>query len=210
MSEVNSPDDIDAIIWDLGGVLIDWNPEYVFREIYPDPNERQWFLDNVCTNDWNLQQDAGRLLHEATEEKVAEWPAFESQIRAYYGRWEHMLGGQIDESVELLRKCITQNQRRQLALTNWSHETFPIAQERYEFLQWFEGIVVSGVEKVVKPHPGIFEILLDRYHVNPARALFIDDNAGNIAGAKALGIKGIHFTSPGQLKDDLRALDLIT
>jgi len=200
---------IDTIIWDLGGVLIDWNPEHVYREIYPDPVERKWFLDNVCTHNWNLEQDAGRLLQEGTEEKVSEWPQYESQIRAFYGRWEQMLGGAIDESVELLRNFKTRNQRRQLALTNWSYETFPIALERYDFLQWFEGIVVSGIEKVVKPQLEIYHILLNRYEVQPSHAVFIDDNKDNIQAARELGITGIHFVSPGQLKEDLRKLDIV-
>ena len=199
---------INTLIWDLGGVLIDWNPDYVYRHIYPDPEERKWFFDNVCTHAWNLRQDAGRSLQEATEEKIAEWPEYEEQIRVFYGRWEEMLGGPIAESVDLLRGLKSQHHLRLLALTNWSHETFPVALERYEFLQWFEGIVVSGVEKVVKPQREIFEILLHRYGVNPAHSAFIDDNAMNVAGAISLGISGIHFTSPAQLVLALRSIGM--
>ena len=199
---------IETIIWDLGGVLIDWNPDYVYRHIYPDPVERQWFFDNVCTHEWNLMQDAGRSLDEATEEKVAEWPEYAEQIRAFYGRWEEMLGGPIAESVEMLRTLKDKAHLRQFALTNWSHETFPVAQDRYDFLQWFEGIVVSGVEKVVKPQREIFEILLERYGVDPARAVFIDDNAGNVEGAMAMGLQGVHFRSPSALSEEFRALGI--
>jgi 2-haloacid dehalogenase len=199
---------IDTIIWDLGGVLIDWNPDYVFQHIYPDVEERKWFFDNVCTHEWNLQQDAGRSLQVATDEKVTEWPDHEEQIRAFYGRWEEMLGGPIEESVELLRALKAKNQQRLFALTNWSHETFPVALKRYDFLQWFHGIVVSGVEKVIKPQREIFELLLNRYDIDPARAVFIDDNAGNVSGAKTLGMHGIHFSSPSQLAHKLRTMGL--
>lgn len=201
---------INTIIFDLGGVLIDWNPDYVYRDIYPDPEERKWFFDHVCTHEWNLRQDAGRSLQEATEEKVAEWPAYEHQIRAFYGRWVEMLGGPIAESVELLRALKSQDHLRLYALTNWSHETFPVALERYDFLHWFEGIVVSGEEKVIKPHKEIFEILLNRYAVPASNALFIDDNLTNVAGAHAVGIHGVHFSTPQQLIIDLSAIGIRT
>lgn len=201
---------IDTIVWDLGGVLIDWNPDYVYREIYPDPTERKWFFENICTHVWNLQQDAGRSLTEATEEKVAEWPAYAEQIRAFYGRWEEMLGGPIMESVALLETLKAQSHLRLYALTNWSHETFPVALERYDFLHWFEGIVVSGVEKVIKPQKEIFEILLTRYAVPASNAVFIDDNIINVTAAKGVGMHGIHFTSPAQLKEDLRSAGIST
>lgn len=182
----------------------------MYKEIYPDPVERKWFFDNVCTHDWNLQQDAGRPLQEATDEKVAEWPEYETQIRAFYGRWVEMLGGPIEETVKYLHDLKSQQTHELLALTNWSHETFPIALERYDFLHWFSGIVVSGVEKVIKPQREIFEILLNRYAVEPSRAVFIDDNADNVKGAQALGIHGVHFTSPKQLKQDLRVFGVET
>lgn len=201
---------INTIIFDLGGVLIDWNPDYVYKEIYPDPEERKWFFDHVCTHEWNLQQDAGRSLQEATDEKVAEWPEYETQIRAFYGRWVEMLGGPIEETVQYLHDLKSQQTYELLALTNWSQETFPIALERYDFLHWFSGIVVSGVEKVIKPHREIFEILLQRYAVDPSTAVFIDDNAGNVKGAQALGMHGVHYTSPKQLKQDLQALGVMS
>ncbi len=198
---------IDTIIWDLGGVLIDWNPDYVYRDIYPDPAERRWFFEHVCTHEWNLQQDAGRSLSVATEEKIAEWPEYAAQIRAYYGRWSEMLGGSVDASVEILRTLKEQQTHRLFALTNWSHETFPVARERYNFLGWFEGIVVSGEEGVVKPEREIFDILLKRYHVDPERAVFIDDNKTNVEGAKDVGIRGLHFTGSDRLLEELRKLD---
>lgn len=195
----------DTIIFDLGGVLIDWNPEYVFREVFDDEQEMRYFFAEICTHDWNIQQDAGRLLAEATEERVALFPAYEPQIRAFYGRWKEMLGGPIHETVEILETLHQQKDHQLLALTNWSHETFPTALELYPFLQLFEGILVSGVEKLIKPDPRIYQLILERYDVNPTRALFIDDNAKNVEGAKNVGIEAVQFHSPAQLRAYLEA-----
>jgi 2-haloacid dehalogenase len=194
---------LDTVIFDLGGVLIDWNPEYVYREVIPDPEKRRFFFENVCTHDWNIEQDAGRTLEEGTNLLVAQWPEWETEIRAFYGRWEDMLGGPIQDTVELLRELHQNKKYRLLALTNWSHETFPVALARYDFLHWFEGIVVSGTEKTRKPYSRIYEIILDRYQVDPARAAFIDDSLLNVQGAEALGIKGIHFQGAQALRNAL-------
>ncbi len=195
---------ISTIIFDLGGVLIDWNPEYVFRELIPDEERRRYFFENICTHEWNIEQDAGRLLSDATEMLVAEHPDWEPEIRAYYERWEDMLGGPIHETVELLRDIRDKGEHRLLALTNWSHETFPVALQRYEFLQWFEGIVVSGEEKTRKPFADIYGILLDRYEVTPEEAVFIDDSLKNVEGAEVVGINGIHFENAAGLREILR------
>lgn len=190
----------DTIIFDLGGVLIDWNPEYVFREVFDNEEEMHYFFAEICTHDWNIQQDAGRSLAAATEERVALFPAYEPHIRAYYGRWKEMLGGPIHETVEILETLHRQNDHQLLALTNWSHETFPTALELYPFLQLFEGILVSGVEKLIKPDPRIYQLIINRYNVNPERALFIDDNVKNVDGAKNVGLEAIHFQSSAQLR----------
>ncbi len=197
---------ISTLIFDLGGVLIDWNPEYVFKEVIPDEERRAYFFQNICTHDWNVEQDAGRPIAEATALLVEQFPDWEPEIRAYYGRWEEMLGGPIHETVDLLRELRDAGQHRLLALTNWSNETFPVALARYEFLQWFEGIVVSGDERTRKPFADIYQILLDRYAVNPAEAVFIDDSHKNVLGAEALHINGIHFQSAAQLRDTLQEL----
>jgi 2-haloacid dehalogenase len=196
---------IDTIIFDLGGVLIDWNPEYVFKQVIPDEARRRYFFDNICTHDWNIEQDAGRPLAVATETLVQDWPDWEPEIRAYYGRWEEMLGGPIHDTVALLDALKKDNQYRLLALTNWSAETFPVALERYAFLHWFEGIVVSGTEKTRKPFADIYELLLQRYDVNPAHAVFIDDSLKNVQGAEACGIHGIHFQGAADLEEILEA-----
>jgi 2-haloacid dehalogenase len=201
--------EIKTVIFDLGGVLIDWNPDYVYREIYPDPVQRKWFFDNICTHDWNMQQDAGRPLSEATEEKVSEFPEYEDQIRAFYGRWKEMLGDAIYENVRLLDQVVKANGHRVYALTNWSHETFPVALDRFEFLQWFEGIVVSGEEKTIKPLREIYEILFHRYDIEPSKALFIDDNKDNVAGAVNAGMHAVHYTTHEQLRHDLASFGIL-
>lgn len=194
---------INTVIFDLGGVLIDWNPEYVFRQVIPDEEKRKFFFDNICTHDWNIEQDAGRTLHEATETLVTEFPEWEAEIRAYYGRWVEMIGGSIDGTVAILKDLIDHPDYRVYALTNWSNETFPTALKMFDFLHWFEGIVVSGDEKTRKPFADIYETLLKRYDVVPHNAVFIDDSLPNVKGAEAVGINGIHFKSPEQLKASL-------
>lgn len=195
---------INTIIFDLGGVLIDWNPEYVFRHVIPDPERRRFFFENICTHEWNVEQDAGRPIAEATDLLIGEYPEWETEIRTFYGRWEEMLGGPIHDTVELLRELRDRQEHRLLALTNWSNETFPVALSRYDFLQWFEGIVVSGDEKTRKPFADIYEILLDRYGVNPEEAVFIDDSLTNVEGAEIVGINGIHFQGTDQLRETLK------
>jgi len=200
---------IDTIIFDLGGVLIDWNPEYVYLDVFNGDREKmKWFFDHICTHDWNENQDAGYPLAKATEERVALFPEHEEWIRMFYGRWVEMLGEAIFDTVDILDKLISQKQYKIVALTNWSHETFPIALERFEFLHWFEGIVVSGEEKTRKPFKEIYEITLNRFNIKAEQSLFIDDNSRNIEAAQALGINGIHFKSPKLLIDQLKDFNI--
>lgn len=194
----------DTIIFDLGGVLIDWNPEYVFKTLFDTEEEMRYFFSEICTHDWNIQQDAGRPLAEATEILAAQFPDYDSHIRAYYGRWQEMLGGAIEESVAILEELHRRKEYRLLALTNWSHETFPTARELYPFLQLFEGILVSGEEKMIKPDARIYQLLIQRYGFHPNRALFIDDNLKNVEAAKTLGIEALQFKSSEQLKSYLQ------
>ena len=201
---------ITTIVWDLGNVLIKWDPKHLFRKIFDTEEKVDWFLSEVCTLDWNEQQDAGRTWAEGTYILGQQFPGYQKEINAYAERWEETLVGPIDESVSLLKKLKEANTHRIYALTNWSAETFPIALERYDFLQLFEGIVVSGVEKLKKPDPKIYQLLLERYQIAPQEALFIDDSARNIAGARAVGMQAIHFLSPTQLATDLKAYQVIS
>ncbi len=194
---------IDTIVFDLGGVLVDWNPDYVFNGVFEgQPERKKYFYENICTADWNEQQDAGRLISVATDELVAKHPDWETEIRAFYGRWEEMLGGPIADVVDIL-SSLKQAKLPLYALTNWSAETFPIALQRYDFLGWFDGIVVSGTEKTRKPFDDFFKVLFDRYNIDAKRAFFVDDNLRNVAAAKALGMHAVPFTTAEQLHSDL-------
>ncbi|WP_117883392.1 HAD family hydrolase [Aureibaculum luteum] len=198
---------IDTIIFDLGGVLIDWNPKYVYREVFDgDEVKVDWFLNEICTMDWNVAHDAGRSLKDGTELLIKQYPQYEAWIRIYYDRWADMLGGPIKDSVNVLNKLKKANSTQLYALTNWSAETFPVALERYDFLQDFKGIVVSGTEKTRKPFAKIYEIILDRYTITPEKAVFIDDNLDNVKAAQSLGIIGIHFHNAQQLTQELNRL----
>ncbi len=197
---------INTIIFDLGGVLIDWNPRYVYQKIFKSEEEMEWFLQNVTTTEWNENQDAGYPLHKATEELVAKHPEWSEEIRAYYGRWIEMLGDALHETVEIFHELKQTGKYKLYALTNWSEELFPHARERFEFLKWFDGIVVSGEEKMRKPSEEFYKLLLDRYHLDPANTIFIDNNLKNIKGAEAVGISGIHFHNPKQLKEELNKI----
>lgn len=195
----------NTIIFDLGGVLIDWNPRYVFHDQYFDSPEKQaYFFENICTSDWNEEQDAGRSIVEATQLLVQQFPDWEPAIRDYYGRWTDMLGGPINDTVEIFRRIKQNPSLRTYALTNWQASLFEIALVRYDFLHWFDGRVVSGEEKTRKPFPEFYQRLLNRYSVQAHEALFIDDNQRNVNAALELGIESIHFKSPEQLQSALR------
>jgi 2-haloacid dehalogenase len=201
--------EIKNVIFDLGGVLIDWNPEYVYLDVFNGDREKmKWFFDEICTMDWNENQDAGYPLEKATEERVKLFPEYEEWIRIYYDRWEEMLGKQIDGTVAILKQLIDNPNYKVVALTNWSAETFPVALERFDFLHWFEGIVVSGTEKMRKPFNEIYELTINRFNIEASQSLFIDDNARNIEAAKKIGINTIRFNNPTQLKSELKSLNI--
>ena len=195
--------EINTVIFDLGGVLIDWNPRYVYRTIFKTEEEIDWFFENVATHDWNENQDAGYPIAKATEELVAQHPEWEHHIRAYYGRWEEMLGGPMHETVQIFKELKQIPGVKTYALTNWSAETFHIALDSYDFLHWFDGRLVSGEEGTRKPFSAFYQKLIDKFSIDPAKAVFIDDNLRNIKGAEALGIKGIHFHDHRQLREEL-------
>ncbi|HEY6902386.1 MAG TPA: HAD family phosphatase [Puia sp.] len=201
---------IDTLVFDLGGVLIDWNPDYLYRNIFPNEEERRWFLTNITTLDWNEEQDAGRSLQEGTEFLVRKFPEHEASIRAYYDRWKEMLGGPIHDTVEIFRELKTKTDLKLYALTNWSAETFPVALELYEFLHWFDGRLVSGEEGIRKPSPEIYQRLVDRFGFDPKRAVYVDDNLRNVLPSRELGFHGIHFQSPAQFRNELVELGILS
>jgi 2-haloacid dehalogenase len=194
---------INNIIFDLGGVLIDWNPNYMYKKLIEDDEKRKWFLETVCTSEWNEEQDGGRLISEANNLLIQSFPEYKDWILAYYERWEEMLNGPIHGTVELFKKLKENKSHNIYALTNWSAETFPKALQLFDFLHWFDGRVVSGEEMTRKPFKEIYDIILSRFNIIAEQTLFIDDNLKNIITAKELGINCIHFKSPVQLKEEL-------
>lgn len=199
----------NVAVFDLGGVLVDWNPRHLYRKLFGgDEAAMEHFLATVCTQAWNECQDAGRTFAEATTELVARHPEKIALIEAYGKRFDEMMAGPIAGTVEILAEL----RRRDVplyALSNWSAETFPLAERRFDFLRWFRGIVLSGQEKVIKPDRRIFEILLARYGLLPRDLVYIDDNAKNAAAAAALGMHGIHFVDPPALRRELVEVGLL-
>ena len=192
-----------AIVFDLGGVLIDWNPHHLYQKMFNgDQDKIEHFLSTICPPEWNAKLDAGYSLSTAIEEQILLFPAFEEYIRAYGARWSEMIGGQIDGTVEILAELKEQSYPL-FVLSNWSGETYPYVYQRFEFLKWFDFVMLSGEEKVVKPDPAIFTRLLNRIKYPAEQCLFIDDSAPNIQTADQLGFQTIHFTSSKDLLMEL-------
>ena len=189
---------IKNIIFDLGGVLIDWDPKYVYLDVFKGNEKKMnWFFKTICTEEWNLKQDAGYPLEKATNDLIKLYPNYKSYIEMYYGRWEEMLGGKINKSVWILNKLIPQFEV--FALTNWSAETFPVALKKFHFLRSFKDIIVSGKEKLIKPDPEIFNLAIKRFKIKPNETIFIDDNINNIISAKKMNFITHHFKTPEKL-----------
>lgn len=193
---------IDTVVFDVGNVLLDWNPRHLYRKLFDDAAEMEMFLSEICTPDWNFQQDLGRRWHEATEILIRRHPEKAALIRAYDERWEEMVAGAIDGSVALLRG-LHANGTPLYAITNFSDEKFPLMTAQYDFFACFEDIVVSGTERTAKPAAEIFHIFLERSGRTAGQCLFIDDSELNIAGAQAVGFGTHHFRSPDLLRQDL-------
>lgn len=197
--------EIDTIIFDLGGVLVDWKPEYVYRQVFDGDEEKvQWFLRTVCTSSWNLEQDGGRTIEEAVKSKISEFPQYEEWILLYYQKWHQMFSGPIIENVSLFQQLKAIKNYKIYALTNWSAEKWDKALELFPFFKEFDGIVVSGQEKTKKPALKIYNIILNRFNINPKNAIFIDDNKENIIAANKINLNGIHYENHLQLKKSLQ------
>ena len=197
-----------TVIFDLGGVLVDWDPRYLYRQLFEDPDEMELFLAEVTTAEWNAHQDAGRPWAEAVELLVAEHPQRRELIEAFHRRWPEMLAGEISGTVNVLADLRAAGIRL-IALSNWSAETFPFARERFDFLAWFEGIVISGDVGVNKPDRRIFDHLAEQFGIEPAATLFIDDASANVNAARALGFRAIRFTDAAALRRELTRLGLL-
>jgi 2-haloacid dehalogenase len=198
-----------VVVFDLGGVLLEWNPRHLYRKLFAgDDAAMEAFLGSICTEAWNERQDAGRSFADGVAELLPRHPQHARLIEAFGARFDEMIPGAIDDSVAVLHE-LKRAGVPVYALTNWSSETFPAQRQRFPFLALFDGIVVSGDEGVIKPDPRIFRILLERYGIAAAEAVFIDDVAANAAAAAALGLHGIHFRSPALLRAELAALGLL-
>lgn len=202
------PKRYDSVVFDLGGVLIDWDPRLLYRTLLP-AEEVEAFLAEVEFDAWNHEQDAGRAAAEAVAAAAARFPHRRELLAAYFERFPETLAGELDGSVQVLDELRRRGEVRLLALTNWSAELFPHARERFSFLDWFEGVVVSGEERVAKPDPRIFAVLIERYALDPARTIYVDDRAVNVEAARAAGLTGELFTDPAALRAALQARGLL-
>lgn len=201
---------IDTIIFDLGGVLVDWNPEYIYLDIFNGNTKKmKWFLSNVCTSEWNLEQDNGRLIKDGVAEKIAEFPEYKTEIELFYKNWEFMFKGTIERNVEIFKQLKSSEDYTIYALTNWCAEKWDKAIELFPFFKEFDGVVVSGQEKCRKPSPEIFNILFNKFNIQPSKAIFIDDNLENIKAANSLNLHGIHFKENDNLKEKLKEYNIL-
>jgi len=200
---------MDTVLFDLGGVLVDWNPRYLYRPLFQGNDEAmEHFLATVCAPEWNHEMDAGKPFAVAVRERQALFPEHADLIALWKDGWEQMLREPIVESVAI-RTELRNRGHRLLALTNWSSEKFPIARARFAFLSWFEDIVVSGDVKLAKPDRRIFELTIRRAALEPATTVYIDDNLPNIEAARPLGFHAVHFSTPAKLRAELTRLGLI-
>jgi 2-haloacid dehalogenase len=198
-----------AVVFDLGGVLIDWNPRYLYRKLFDgDDAAMERFLAEVTTPEWNGEQDAGRTWADAVASLTREHPEHATLIAAYADRWPETLGDAIHPTVDVLDD-LRRTGVRLFALSNWSAETFPIARPRYPFLEWFEGIVISGEVRIAKPDAGVYRHLFERYSLDPATTVFIDDSEANVNAARELGMIAICFEGADALRRALAGLGLL-
>jgi len=200
---------ITTIVFDLGNVLIGWNPRNLFSKYFDNADDMEYFIQNVCTMEWNEEQDRGRSIADATQILLDQYPDHEVPIRMYYDRWTEMISGPIHGTVEILNQLHSKGDYRLLALTNWSAELFPWARANFEFLDLFEGILVSGEEKMKKPEAAIYQRFCEKFDTSPDHLLFIDDSLKNVRGAKDEGWKAVQFESADKLKEDLRVMGVM-
>lgn len=193
---------IDTLIFDLGNVLLKWDPANLYKKIFAQQEERDYFLNTICTMEWHTLQDAGRSPQEGTTELLKQYPEQERAIRAFYDRWEEMFDGPIEGSVQILKE-VKQKGCKVYALSNWNAELYQRTANDFPFLDWFDGKIISSKEKMKKPDENIYHRLFERFSIRPETAVFIDDNAANIATAERLGLSAILFTTPEDLRQQL-------
>ena len=187
-------DTIKNVVFDFGGVLLDWNPRYFYKSIFNDDQKMEYFLQNIATSTWNAQMDKGRSFEECMKELAEQYPEYKDPIMLYRKGWETMLKGPIESGIRVLDAVMNAQKFKVYGLTNWSAETFPGTFNKYKFLQKFEGIVVSGEEQMIKPEKGIYLTLIERYNLVPEETFFMDDNIQNVETALSRGINAVQFT----------------
>ena len=193
----------DAVVFDLGGVLLDWDPRHLYRKLISDPGQMEDFLGRICTPQWHLAHDRGESIEPSCRELAARHPEHADLIMAWAHRGEEMIAGQHEDAIAVLAEVKAAGIPC-FALSNMEAETFPLRRARYPFFGLFDGYVISGVERVVKPDRRIFEILLSRYDLRPEATVFIDDTAANVAAANELGVRAIRYSGASALRRDLR------
>lgn len=199
------PADNPTIVFDVGNVLIRWDPRLLYRDLIPDDEKRDWFMQNVCTAAWNIEQDRGRSWEEAIALLVSQHPEWEAEIRAYDERWHETVPGEIAESVAVLSELKARGEKV-YAITNFSREKWAESLIRFPFLQSFDGTVVSAHERLLKPDPSIYRVLLDRYDLTAGDCIFVDDSIRNVEAARSVGMQAVHFVEPIDLRAELRGL----
>ena len=200
---------IRNIIFDFGGVLVDWNPHYLFDKYFNDINESNYFVENVCNSEWNAEMDGGKPFEQAVRERSAMFPKYAEALKLYQTNWMDTMGEEIPEMYDLIKSLKTNGFPIIYGLTNWSAETFPTVQKTYRIFSLIDKIVVSGEVKQLKPNPEIFYTLLNKFDLKPEESLFIDDNIKNVEGAKAVGINAVLFRGVEKLREDLKNLRVL-
>ena len=194
-------------LFDLGGIFFDWDPNYFFKTVFDDPKERDYFLKKICNDEWNIKQDAGRSAEEAELELIPKFPKYEKQIKMYYANHRKMIRGVFKESISVL-DYLKKNNFECYVLSNWSAETFNGPQQSmiddYPFLKNFDGLLISGEDKLIKPDPAIYQLAIKRFNLDPYKSVFIDDKIENIQAAKNLNFNTIHLTNPKTIEIDIR------
>ena len=190
-------------LFDLGGVFFDWNPEYFYKDVFPEPDERKYFLDNICNDEWNVKQDAGRLIGDAEIELINNFPDYEDKIKLYYKNHHNMIKNFFKNSVTVLNDLKDKNFECYV-LSNWSWETFQGMDKKYPFLNKFDGLMISGKEKLIKPDLAIYKLAISRFNLIPEETVFIDDKKENIEAANKLGFLTVHLTNPEKIIEEIK------
>ena len=191
------------IVFDFGGVLVDWNPHHLYDKYFGSVEKAEWFLNNICLYSWNIQMDGGKPFAEGVAELQAEYPEWSEAIAIYHTRWIEMMGGEVEGMADIVKR-LKEAGYGVYGLTNWSSETFPLVRDKYAIFKQLDGMVVSGEEHLLKPDAAIYKCLLERYNLQAEESLFVDDNADNVTGARNVGMKAVRFTSVAELERELK------